>query len=80
MADMAYLLSPEQQMILEALTRHWELVRWRCNDGTPRWHMGEMEVDGRAVRGLLRRGLLEPGGTFRGGQLVLTERGREALR
>jgi hypothetical protein len=71
-------LSSHQREILEALVRHWELLR--CRDGARRWHMGELEVDGRAVRGLLRRGLLayDPGG-YAGGQLVLTNRGREVL-
>lgn len=73
-------LSSHQREILEALADRWELLRWRCNDGSHRWHMGDMEVDGRAVRGLWLRGLIEidmlrhrlPSG-------VLTERGREAL-
>jgi len=72
---MANTLSPHQREILEWLMDHWELLRWRCN-GSRRWHMGEMEVDGRAVRGLVARGLIEPGGTYAGGQLVLTDAGR----
>lgn len=73
-------LSPQQREILEALARQWELLRWRCRDGAHRWHMGEDEVDGRAVRGLRARGLVEPGGDYAGGQMVLTELGQEALR
>ena len=74
---MTFVLSSHQREILEALTRHWELIRWFR---PRRWHMGDMAVDGRAVRGLLARGLIEPGGDYAGGQLVLTERGRTALR
>jgi hypothetical protein len=72
-------LSRHQREILEWLAGHWELLRWRCGDGTHRWHMGEMEVDGRAVRGLQQRGMVERGGEFDGGQLVLTDLGRQAL-
>ena len=72
-------ISLHQREILEALARHWQLLRWRCRDGARRWHMGEGEVDGRAVRGLLQRGLLTQGGDYVGGQLVLTNRGREVL-
>jgi hypothetical protein len=68
-----------QREILEALTRHWELLRWRCNDGGHRWHMGEDEVDGRAVRGLWQRGLVEIGMRGRLPQLVLTDAGRSTL-
>lgn len=72
-------LTTHQREILEWLADRWELLRWRCNDRRQRWHMGEMEVDGRAVRGLRARGLVVPGGTYAGGQLVLTDRGREAV-
>lgn len=68
-------MTERQREILDALAGQWELLRWRCNDGTHRWHMGEMEVDGRSVHGLLRRGLIEPGGDYVGGQLVLAEAG-----
>lgn len=75
----AVVLSSQQREILDALADHWELLRWRCNDGSHRWHLGDMEVDGRAVRGLLQRGLLVHGGDFIGGQLLLMDAGRVAL-
>ena len=73
----ACVLSSYQREILEALASRWELIRWRCLDGRQRWHMGEGEVDGRAVRGLQRRGL----NTWSDGydRLVLTDRGKAAL-
>lgn len=71
----AIVLSSHQREILEALADHWELLRWRCNDGSQRWHLGDMEVDGRAVRGLLQRGLLAHGGCYVGGELVPTNAG-----
>lgn len=52
-------LTQAQQEIVNALADRWELLRWRCRDGIHRWHMGEAEVDGRAVRGLWLRGLIE---------------------
>jgi hypothetical protein len=69
-------LTDTQREILAALADGWELLRWRCNDGARRWHLGVDEVDGRSVRGLIVRGLLAHGGTYAGGQLVLTEAGR----
>lgn len=68
-------MSEHQRDILAWLAGHWELLMW---ERPRRWHMGEMAVDGRAVRGLLRRGLVAPGGDYAGGQLVLTEKGRGA--
>jgi hypothetical protein len=52
-------VSAAQREILAALGAGWELIRWRCNDGIHRWHMGEDAVDGRSVRGLWLRGLVE---------------------
>lgn len=72
-------ISSRQREILEAMADHWELLRWRCRDGRQRWHLGDMEVDGRAVRGLLQRGLLAHGGDYVGGELVLTDAGRRAV-
>jgi hypothetical protein len=73
-------LSDHQREILDALADQGELLRWCCGDRVYRWHVGDGEVDGRAVRGLVRRGLLELGGDWDLGQLVLTASGREALR
>ena len=75
----AYVLSSYQREILEALAHRWELVRWRCRNGRQRWHMGEGEVDGRAVHGMWRRGLLAAARVGGSDCLVLTERGKEAL-
>lgn len=72
-------LSAHQREILGWLADRWELLRWRCNDGTYRWHMGEDEVDGRAVRGLWLRGLVEIDMRGRLPSMVLTDAGREAL-
>jgi hypothetical protein len=72
-------ISENQREILDALAGHWEVLRWRCNDGTHRWHMGEMEVDGRAVRGLWRRGLVEIDMLRRLPSLVLTAAGKATM-
>jgi hypothetical protein len=76
-------VSEMQREILEALANHWELLRWRCNDGRYRWHMGDAEYDGRSVNGLRRRGLVawSDTGYARDGlsRLVLTDLGRAAL-
>lgn len=72
MSDMV--ATPGQQEILDALADRWELLQWRCRDGARRWHLGEMEVDGRSVNGLLRRGLLVPGaGVGPCAQLVMAD-------
>jgi hypothetical protein len=73
----AFVVSDNQREILEALAGRWELCRWRCNDGTPRWHLGVDEVDGRSIFGLRQRGLIDWNDGY--DRLVLTERGREAL-
>jgi hypothetical protein len=73
-------LSAAQREILGWLTDGWTLCRWPCLDGSWRWHMGADEVDGRTVAGLVRRGLLERGGDYPTGQLVLTNAGRDAIR
>jgi hypothetical protein len=52
-------LSAVQREILAALAAGWGVHRWRCKDGVHRWHWGEDEVDGRSVRGLWLRGLVE---------------------
>lgn len=70
-------LSSNQREILEAMADHWGLLRW---SRPRRWHIGNQAADGRAVRGLVARGLVEPGGTYHGGQLVLTEAGRAMAR
>jgi len=65
-------LTMHQQEILGWLLDGWELLWWDCNG---RWYMGEMALDGRAVRGLRLRGLVEnkPG---HHPELVLTGAGR----
>jgi hypothetical protein len=65
-----------QREILAALADGWELLRWRCNDGVHRWHLGEDAVDGRSVRGLWQRGLIEISLRHRYPSLVLTDAGR----
>ena len=72
-------LSAHQREILVWLADGLDVLRWRCNDGTHRWHAGEGEVDGRAARGLRRRGLVEIGMRYRLPSLVLTDAGREAI-
>lgn len=72
-------MSEHQREILAWLSEGWELLRWRCKDGSHRWHMGEMEVDGRAMRGLWLRGLVEIGMRGRLPEMVLTDAGRAAL-
>lgn len=76
---MSTAISSGQREILEALASHWELLRWRCNDGSHRWHMGEGEMDGRVVRGLWLRGLVEIDMRGRLPQMVLTDAGRAAI-
>lgn len=77
----ALALSAHQREILEALANHWDVLRWRCNDGAYRWHAGEEEIDGRSARGLRLRGLVEIDTLrHRCQSLVLTESGREVLR
>ena len=72
-------LSIGQREILGWLARGGIVERWRCRDGTRRWHAGEGEVDGRCVRGLRYRGLVEidTGGACP--LLILTDAGRAAL-
>ena len=75
-------LSAYQREILDALATGWELCRWWCDDGRHRWHLGEDEIDGRSVEGLLRRGMVagrQPS-RFPWLELMLTEKGREAIR
>ncbi len=73
-------MSDDQREILAALAGGWEGFRWRCNDGSHRWHLGDMEVDGRSVRGLWQRGLVEIDMLrHRLPSLVLTDAGHRAL-
>lgn len=71
-------LTTQQLEILGWMADGWELLRWKCNDGSHRWHAGEDEVDGRAVRGLWTRGMVEIKPSNHP-ELVLTPAGREAL-
>ena len=72
-------LSPSQREILEGMMQRWELLRWRCRDGVHRWHMGEGEVDGRSVRGLWLRDLVEIDmRRHRCPSMILTDAGRAA--
>lgn len=70
-------MSERQREILAALADHWEVLRWRCNDGLHRWHWGDAEVDGRSVRGLWRRGLVEIDMRGRHPSLLLTVAGSD---
>lgn len=58
-ARQAGALSATQREILAALAKGWSVHRWRCTDGIHRWHAGEDAIDGRSVRGLRQRGLVE---------------------